>query len=82
MMTDGMKIDSIKISTPTFDNSTVPASGMHPLVHQKSAMRWSTRMVGKATTKAAKNHQIRMKRGAFFTLPVFYSSDLVHGSWW
>ena len=47
-----------------------------------SHMRSFIKREGKAATRAGKIRQIRSSRGAFKFLPVCFSNDLVHGSWW
>ena len=45
-------------------------------------MRSFIKREGKAETRLGKIKQIRSSRGAFKFLPVVFSNDLVHGSWW
>ena len=42
----------------------------------------ATRLTGKALTRRGKKLQILRARGVFFFLPVRFSNDIVHGSWY
>jgi hypothetical protein len=66
-------------------SATLPettAAGGRPRLASQSSMRESIQLRGKATTKKAKIMRIRKARRVFKWLPVKYSNDLVHGSWW
>jgi hypothetical protein len=52
--------------------------------HERSAMRMATDMSAedRRNRRRTRRRKIRARRGAFKSLPVYFSNDLVHGSWW
>ena len=55
-----------------------------PIVHKitnQSIMRRSVAMEMDKFDKRSKIERIRGRRGSFKSLPVYFSNDLVHGSW-
>ena len=64
------------------DYKTPDRTQDYVMVRKNSSMRSSTILSGKAYSKSAKIRQIKQSRGAFKYLPVYFTNDLVHGSWW
>ena len=56
-----------------------------PIAHKitnQSIMRRSVAMEMDKFDKRSKIERIRARRGSFKSLPVYFSNDLVHGSWY
>lgn len=51
-------------------------------ITNQSIMRRSVATEMDKFDKRSKIERIRARRGSFKSLPVFFSNDLVHGSWW
>eukprot|EP00597_Dinobryon_sp_UTEXLB2267_P003350 CAMPEP_0170061732 /NCGR_PEP_ID=MMETSP0019_2-20121128/3199_1 /TAXON_ID=98059 /ORGANISM="Dinobryon sp., Strain UTEXLB2267" /LENGTH=437 /DNA_ID=CAMNT_0010267655 /DNA_START=258 /DNA_END=1571 /DNA_ORIENTATION=+ len=51
-------------------------------ITNQSVMRRSVAMEMDKFDMRSKIERIRARRGSFKSLPVFFSNDLVHGSWW